>query len=137
MQKNNIAVFEAFAKKAAQRLEERKKKRTLRLRIASMDNMEIEIHGISDTELMESTETFENGVEQDRYTIYMASPTLQESAKLLVEQGVLAPGQEYRIAEAFSGVERAFLIGKVLELSGLSGDPGIEVIKEGEEIKNS
>ncbi len=130
-------IFTAFARKAAQRMEERKKKRTLRLRVASMDNMEIEIRAISDTELMECSETFENGIEQDRYMIYMASPTLQESAKLLVEQGVLAPGQEYKITEIFSGVERAFLAGKVLELSGLSGDPGIEVVKESEELKNS
>lgn len=135
MQDNNkIAVFEAFAKKAAQRLEEKKKHRTERLMIKSMD-MEIEIRGLSDTELNDCYEFSDSAIEIDRYTLYMASPTLQEAAKLLVADGTLK--QEYKIAEMFSSVERSYLVNRVLQLSGAVGEAGIEVIKESEEVKNS
>ena len=37
----------------------------------------------------------------------------------------------------FTGSERTFIVNKVLELSGMTGDAKIEVIREDEEIKNS
>lgn len=135
MQDNNkIAVFEAFAKKAAQRLEEKKKHRTERLLIKSM-NMEIEIRGLSDTELNDCMEFSDSPVEVDRYTLFMASETLQETAKIMVRDGLLQ--QEYKITEMFTGSERNFLVRRVLELSGASGEADIEIIRESEEVKNS
>lgn len=133
MKDDKTAIFEAFAKKAAQRLEERKKQRTMRLQICSMDT-EIEIRGLSDTELADCMEFSDNAAEVDKYTLYMASSTLQEAAGILVESGTLK--QHYKITEMFTSVERRVLINKVLELSGATGEAEIEVIREGEEIKN-
>ena len=45
--------------------------------------------------------------------------------------------QHYKITEMFTGSERTFIVNKVLELSGMTGDAKIEVIREDEEIKNS
>lgn len=134
MQNEKTVIFEAFAKKAAQRLEERKKQRTERLMVKSI-GMELEIRGLSDAELNDCMEFSDNAIETDRYTLYMASPTLQEAAKVLKSQGVLQ--QEYKITEMFSGAERSFLVRRVLELSGATGDANIEVIRETEEVKNS
>lgn len=134
MQNDNRVIFEAFAKKAAQRLEERKKQRTERLLVKSI-GMEVEIRGLSDSELNDCMEFSENSIEVDRYTLYMASPTLQEAAKIMVADGTLK--QEYKITEMFSGAERSFLVRRVLELSGATGDAGIEVVGETDEVKNS
>lgn len=134
MQNEKTVIFEAFAKKAAQRLEERKKQRTERLMVKSI-GMELEIRGLSDAELNDCMEFSENSIEVDRYTLYMASSTLQEAAKLLRANGTLQ--QEYKITEMFSGAERNFLVRRVLELSGATGDANIEVIRETEEVKNS
>lgn len=134
MQNEKTVIFEAFAKKAAQRLEERKKQRTERLMVKSI-GMEVEIRGLSDAELNDCMEFSDNPIEVDRYTLYMASSTLQEAAKLLRANGTLQ--QEYKITEMFSGAERSFLVRRVLELSGATGDANIEVIRETEEVKNS
>ena len=77
----------------------------------------------------------DESLEVDKYTIYMASPTLQNAAKILVEEGTLK--QHYKITEMFTGAERTYIVNKVLELSGMMGTAGIEVIREDEEIKNS
>ena len=135
MQNNTTAVFEAFAKQAAKRLEERKKHRTERLRVKSLDDMEIEIRGLSDSELNDCFEFSDDPIEVDRYTLYMASKTLQEAGKILVANGTLQ--QEYKIAEMFSNSERRFLAQRVLLLSGVTEEAGIKIIKETEEVKNS
>lgn len=134
MEKNKTIVFEQFARKAAERLEERKKLRTERLRVKSID-MEIEIRGLSDAEMHDCMDFSEDNIEQDRYTLFMASPTLQEAGKILKENGTLQ--QEYKIAEMFTAVEQSYMVNRVLELSGYKGDPEIEVIKETDEVKNS
>lgn len=133
MQNEKTVIFEAFAKKAAQRLEERKKQRTERLLVKSI-GMEVEIRGLSDSELNDCMEFSDNSIEVDRYTLYMASPTLQEAGKLLKADGTLQ--QEYKITEMFSGAERSFLVRRILELSGATGEAGIEVIRETDEVKN-
>lgn len=134
MEKNKTIVFEQFARKAAERMEERKKLRTERLQVKAID-MEIEIRGLSDAEMHDCMEFSEDNIEQDRYTLFMASPTLQEAAKILKENGTLQ--QEYKITEMFTLVEQSYLVNRVLELSGYKGDPEIEVIKETDEVKNS
>lgn len=134
MDKNKTIVFEQFARKAAERLEERKKLRTEMLRVKSID-MEIEIRGLSDAEMHDCMDFSEDNIEQDRYTLFMASPTLQEATKILKENGTLQ--QEYKITEMFTAVEQSYMVNRVLELSGYKGDPEIEVIKETDEVKNS
>ena len=129
MEKEKNVIFEAFARKAAERIEERKKLRTMRLMVKSV-GMEVEIRGLTEEEIRDCMDFSDESIEVDKYTIYMASPTLQNAAKILVEEGTLK--QHYKITEMFTGSER-----KVLELSGMTGDAKIEVIREDEEIKNS
>lgn len=130
-------VFEMFAQKAAKRLEERKKRRRETLRIKNLDDMELEIRGLSDVELNECVEFSDVPVEVDKYTMYMASRTLQETAKLLVAKGVLQPTKEYKITEMFSAAERRFIVDRILILSGTNETAQIEVIEESKELKNS
>lgn len=137
MDQEKTIIFEKFAQQAARRLEERKKHRKEQLKIKSMDDMVIEIRGLSDKEVNDCYEFSDNALEIDRYTIYCASSTLQEMAKILVTNGDLKPGQEYKITEMFTSVERNFIVKRILELSGVTGDSEIEIIKEGDEIKNS
>ena len=140
MEKEKNVIFEAFARKAAERIEERKKLRTMRLMVKSV-GMEVENGRVTGVRLtrMELTEKDARGRRGVRAIegskIYMASPTLQNAAKILVEEGTLK--QHYKITEMFTGSERTFIVNKVLELSGMTGDAKIEVIREDEEIKNS
>ena len=134
---NRTIVFEQFARKAKLRLEERKKFRTERLMIKSMGDEVLEIRGLSDNEISDCMDFSTDPIETDRYTIYMASPTLQEAAKVLVNEGVLQPSKEYKITEIFTGAERNFIARRVLQLSGVGGEADIEVISENEEVKNS
>lgn len=131
---DKTVIFEAFAKKAAARLEERKKQRTEWLKIQSIDD-QIQIRGLSDAELQDCFDFSENAIDVDEYTIYMASPTLQEAAKLLKAEGTIQ--QEYKITEMFTMSERNYIAKRVLALSGMDGQANVEVIKENEEIKNS
>lgn len=77
----------------------------------------------------------EDSIEIDKYTVFMASKTLQEASKILVEEGTI--NQQYKITDLFTSVERKFIANRILLLSGVTGDAGIEVMKETEEVKNS
>lgn len=132
--KDKVLVFQNFARKAAQRLEERKKMRRERLYVKSIED-EVEIRGLSDAELNDCMEFSDDPLEVDKYTVYYASPTLQEAGKLLVADGTLK--QEYKIMNMFTATERRYLVNRVLELSGATGEAGIEPVKETEELKNS
>ncbi|MDE6994754.1 MAG: hypothetical protein K2P41_10095 [Lachnospiraceae bacterium] len=134
---SKVITFEKFAQQAAKRMEERKKHRTEQLRLKDMDDMVLEIRALSDKEISECYEFSDDSLKIDQYTIYCASKTLQETAKVLVANGQLKPGQEYKITEMFTVTERNYIAKRVLTLSGVLGDAGIEVIKETEEIKNS
>lgn len=50
MEKEKNVIFEAFARKAAERIEERKKLRTMRLMVKSV-GMEVEIRGLTEEEI--------------------------------------------------------------------------------------
>lgn len=132
--KDKVLVFQNFARKAAQRLEERKKMRREKLYVKSIED-EVEIRGLSDAELNDCMEFSDDPLEVDKYTVYYASPTLQEAGKLLVADGTLK--QEYKIMDMFTTTERRYLVNRVLELSGATGEAGIEPVKETEELKNS
>ena len=133
---SKVITFEKFAQQAAKRMEERKKHRTERLRVAGMD-AEMEIRGLSDREVSECYEFSDDSLEIDQYTIYCASKTLQEAAKIMVANGQLQAGREYKITEVFTSTERNYIAKRVLTLSGVLGDAVVEVIKEAEELKNS
>ncbi|MCX4273962.1 MAG: hypothetical protein OSJ71_17200 [Acetatifactor sp.] len=135
MDQNKVVIFEQFAKKAKERIEERKKLRKEELEISSI-GMTMEIRGLSDAELNEVFEFSGDAIENDKYAIYYASSTLQEAAKVMVQEGSLQPGKEYTIADMFSQAERRFIAGRILEISGVNGDAGIR-IKETAEVKNS
>lgn len=132
--KDKVLVFQNFARKAAQRLEERKKMRREKLYVKSIED-EVEIRGLSDAELNDCMEFSEDPLEVDKYTVYYASPTLQEAGKILVADGTLK--QEYKIMDMFTAPERRYLVNRVLELSGATGEAGIKPVKEMEELKNS
>lgn len=135
MDQNNVIIFEQFAKKAKERIEERKKLHREELEIESI-GMTMEIRGLSDAELNEVFEFSDDAIENDKYAIYFASPTLQEAAKVMVKEGSLQTGKEYTITEMFTQAERRFIANRILEISGVNGEPGIR-IKETEEVKNS
>lgn len=134
--RDRTIIYEQFARKAKERIEERKKFRKEELVISGMDNMVMEIRGISDAELNEIYEFSADAVEVDRYLIYSASSTLKEAARLMVADGTLQPSKEYKITEMFTSAERNFIAKRILTLSGVYDDAGIRV-KETEEVKNS
>ena len=132
MEANKVLIFEQFAKKAKERIEARKQMRKEELVIGSI-GMDMEIRGLSDAEVSEFSD---DTIEVDKYTIYYASSTLQEAAKVMVQEGSLRPGKEYTIADMFTQAERNFIARRILELSGVGGEADIR-IKEKEEVKNS
>lgn len=135
MDQNKAAIFEEFARKAKERIEERKKFKKETLEIGSI-GMDIEIRGLSDAELNEVFEFSDDAIENDKYAIFFASTTLQEVAKVMVVNGSLQPGKEYQITDMFTQAERRFIAGRILEISGVNSEAGITV-KETNEVKNS
>lgn len=135
MDQDKVIIFEQFARKAKERIEERKKFKKELLEIESI-GMSIDVRGISDAELNEINEFSPDPAENDKYSIFYASKTLQEAAKLMVANGDLQQGQEYNITDMFTPIERRFIVDRILKLSGMNGDAGI-TIKETEEVKNS
>ena len=143
MDNTKTVIFQDFARKAKERLEEKKKKRTKQLYVGDLD-MTLTIRGISDEEYGEITE-MENmsEIDRDKYLIYYACPDLQETARIMVEEGSLADSARYKIADIFQAVDRTALCRAILSLSGLSGDNTVkdapepaERISEAEEVKN-
>lgn len=134
MDQNKVAIFEQFAKKAKEKIEEKKKLHKEELVLGSI-GMDMEIRGLSDAELNEIYEFSDDAVENDKYAVYFASSTLQEAAKIMVQKGSLEKGKEYTITEMFTQVERRFIAERILELSGVGGEADIK-IKEKEEVKN-
>lgn len=136
MEQDKTIVFEQFARKAKERIEERKKLHTEILELESIGGLTMEIRGLSDAELNEIYEFSEDALENDKYAIYYASKTLQEAAKVMAARGELAPGKEYKITEMFTQKERRFIADRILVLSGVNGEANIK-IKETDEVKNS
>lgn len=136
MDQDKAIIFEQFARKAKERIEERKKIHVETLEIESMGGMSMEIRGLSDAELNEVYEFSEDAIENDKYAIFFASSTLQEAAKIMVADGDLQPGKEYQITDMFTQTERRFIANRILVLSGVNSEAGIK-IKETDEVKNS
>lgn len=128
-------IFKTFADKAKKRIEERKKYNTKKYHVKSMD-IEITLHGLTEQEIAECSEMFESSLETDKYSIYMASPELQEASKLMVLDGSLKDTERYQITEMFTFQERKYLAEQVMELSGIYQQADIEPVNEVDEIKN-
>ena len=136
MDQDKVIIFEQFARKAKERIEERKRLHVETLEIESMGGLSMEIRGLSDAELNEVYEFSEDAIENDKYAIFFASSTLQEAAKIMVVDGDLQPGKEYQITDMFTQAERRFIANRILVLSGVNSEAGIK-IKETDEVKNS
>ena len=143
MDNNKTVIFQNFARKAKQRLEEKKKKRTKQLYVKDVDMM-LTIRGISDEEYAEITE-MENmsEIERDKYLLYYVCPELQDTAGILVEEESLTEATRYKIADIFRPVDRTALCREILALSGFLGESSVtgvgnpqERISEAEEVKN-
>lgn len=135
MADDKMLVFNAFAEKAKKRIEERKKYRTRKYYVKSMD-VEITLHGLTEQEISECSEMFESSLESDKYIIYTASPELQEASGLMVFDGSLKETERYKITEMFSYADRNYLAKEILTLSGIYEKAGIEPVDEVKEIKN-
>lgn len=134
MEQNKTVVFEAFAAKARERLEERKKLRTRKLHIKELDQ-EITIRALTDQEVADCNEFSEDSNKNDSYLIYMASKELQEVAALLVADGSIK--QQYEVVNILSRADKREIATQILDLSGFYEESTVEVIKEGEAVKNS
>lgn len=130
MSDNKTIVFESFAKKAAAKLQERKKLKTKKLYIGDLDET-IEIRGLTDQEFQDCSEYSEDGIKIDKYTVYYASKDLQNLASILVEQGVIKEHME--IMDMFTPADRSTLAKEVMKLSGVMDDT---TVKELDEVKN-
>lgn len=143
MDNNKIAIFQDFARKAKERLEEKKKKRTKQLYVKDLD-MTLTVRGISDEEYAEISEMSNmTEIERDKYLLYYASLELQETAGILVKEGSLTEADRYKIADMFRPVDRTALCREILALSGFLGEPSVtgvgnpqERISETDEVKN-
>lgn len=132
---SKVMIFKTFADKAKKRIEERKKYNTKKYHVKSMD-IEITLHGLTEQEIAECSEMFDSSLETDKYSIYMASPELQEASKLMVLDGSLKDTERYQITEMFTFQERKYLAEQVMELSGIYQQADIEPVNEVDEIKN-
>lgn len=127
---NKLITFEKFAKKAVQKMEERRKHKKKTFYVGDLEE-NIEIRGISEQEFIECSEYSENDFEVDKYTLYYASPTLQELAKYMMENKMI---KDYiDVCDAISPVDRKQLVREIIKLSGLTEE---STVKELEEIKN-
>ncbi len=130
MSDTNTIVFNSFAKKAAAKLQERKKLKTKKLYIGDLDET-IEIRGLTDQEIQDCAEYSENGIESDKYMIYYASKTLQNLANELVQQEVITKHLE--VMDMFTPADRSQLAKEVMKLSGVTD---ATTVKELDEVKN-
>lgn len=130
MSDTNTIVFNSFAKKAAAKLQERKRLKTKKLYIGDLDET-IEIRGLTDQEIQDCAEYSENGIESDKYMIYYASKTLQNLANELVQQEVITKHLE--VMDMFTPADRSQLAKEVMKLSGVTD---ATTVKELDEVKN-
>lgn len=139
MDDNKKVIFQDFARKAKEHLEEKKKKRTKQLYVRDLE-ITITIRGISDEEFVEITEMDMSELERDKYMIYYACPELQDASAGMVNDGTLTESRRYKIVDMFRAVDRTAIVREILKLSGLSGEPSVmdaeDHISELQEVKN-
>lgn len=134
MDGNKLVVFESFAKKAAAKIEARKRLRTEKLYIGDLDET-IEIRSVTDQEVLDCAEFSGDETRNDKYLVYMASKTLQALAAQMMEQGFIK--EHLEVMDMFSAADRKALAKEILDFSGFNDKPTVEPIKELDEVKNS
>jgi hypothetical protein len=128
-------VFNDFARKAKERIEARKKLNTRQFLVADA-GVTVTLQGLTEQEIQECTERFESSLENDKYTLYMACPELQEASKVMTEDGSLKESERYKITEMFSLADRNALVKAVLDLSGFNQKSSVKPVDEVQETKN-
>lgn len=130
---NNTQIFNDFARRAKEKIEQRKKKMTKKLRVES-SGVDITVRGLSEQEISECTEFSDDSIVVDKYLIYMSCRELQENAGTLVEAGVIS--RHYEICDMFSSADRRSIAEEILKLSGIYDEPSVKPIDEVAETKN-
>lgn len=129
MDREKVINFQAFAKKAAQKIEAKKKIKRKYLYIGDLEET-IEIRGLTDQEMSDCFEYSDDDHTNDKYTMYYASPTLQELAKYMKQEGMIENHLE--VCDSISKVDRNKIVNEILTLSGALGE---STVKELDEVK--
>ena len=135
MEKDKNDIFKAFTAKAAQRLRDKKVRKTETLYIPSLDQ-NIVIRNLDYPEIVECTELEDASDPNagDKYCIYLATvePNLKEVAMELMSQGEIKTYTE--VVDIFDMSEISDIATEVMKLSGVVGSKKVKVV---EELKNS
>ncbi len=134
MDKNTKTTLEQFTKKALQRLQDKRKCKTVTLYVPSLDE-EIVIRSLLNTEIVECTSIEdENDPNRcDRYAIYLAckKPDLKAVAAELKKAGEIT--EPIEVVDIFDISEQTQIATEIMKLSGVIGTKPVTVI---EQIKN-
>lgn len=124
-----------FARKAMQRLEDKKIPKYCILYVPSLDQ-EIKIRSLTTTEVIEcnALDNTDDPNRVDRYSIYLSAvePNFKEVASELKSQGTITTPLE--VVEMFELSEINEIATEIMRLSGIYGTPKVRVV---EELKNS
>lgn len=135
MEKDKSDIFKAFTAKAAQRLRDKKVRKTATLYIPSLDQ-NIVIRNLDYPEIVECTELEDANDPNagDKYCIYLATvePNLKEVAMELMSQGEIKTYTE--VVDIFDMSEISDIAVEIMKLSGVVGSKKVKVV---EELKNS
>lgn len=134
MAQENITVFNDFARRAKERIEERKKRRTKQFFVEA-EGVTLTLRGLTEQEFSECNDFSEDSLTNDKYGIYMACQELQENAQALMDGGVIK--HHYEICDMFSNADRHALMEEILRLSGLYEEASVKPLDEVAEAKNS
>lgn len=144
MDKEKSTLLAEFTKKAAQRLEAKKRPKYQTLYVPSMEE-KIKIRSLTREEILECT-TMANGEPEednraDKYTVYLAvvEPSLKEVANAVMKQEADLSAEERSLHEAldivdtFELYEITEIAMAVMRLSGVIGTKKVAVV---DELKN-
>ncbi|RKJ01301.1 hypothetical protein D7X87_20580 [bacterium D16-54] len=129
MEREKVINFQSFAKKAVEKIEAKKKMRRKSLYIGDLEET-IEIRALTDQEMSDCFEYSEDDYTNDKYTMYYASPTLQELAKYMKQEGMIQ--NHLDVCDSISKVDRNKIVHEILALSGALGE---STVKELDEVK--
>ena len=129
MEREKVINFQSFAKKAVEKIEAKKKMRRKSLYIGDLEET-IEIRALTDQEMSDCFEYSEDDYTNDKYTMYYASPTLQELAKYMKQEGMIQ--NHLDVCDSISKVDRNKIVHEILALSGAFGE---STVKEKDEVK--
>ena len=114
--------FEAWGAKATQRLEAKRTPKRQQLHIPSLDDV-ITVRSLTSSEIADIVDNdTEDSIRQDKRLVYTAvvEPDLHAIAKQLQEAGQIVDPLD--VTEMLTQHERAEIVMKVMNLSGVTGD---------------